>query len=290
MEPTTSGEFPRTLLLATDLSCRCDRALDRAVGLARAWGARLIAATVIEPDPGEFMERDRPTRMTKAERARRTLESYLGDTDLPVEIMVATGEPAAELLSISESRGCDFLVTGIARNDTLGSLLLGGTAKRLISNATVPALIVQERAAGIYRNIVVAAGRTDVAQAAILASARLFPEARITLLHARDAPVAAGIAPDSGNSEDQALADTMRADISADPRIGAELGARLEVVVAAGSIESLIGEFTEDHAADLTIVASRGRGAIFEALVGSTEHKLLDSHSGDLLIVRSGRN
>jgi len=38
---------------------------------------------------------------------------------------------------------------------------------------------------------------------------------------------------------------------------------------------------------DLTVVGSHGHGAIFEAVVGSTERKLLDSHAGDLLIVSS---
>lgn len=37
--PWESGA-PRLILLATDLSCRCDRALDRAVLLAQSWKAR----------------------------------------------------------------------------------------------------------------------------------------------------------------------------------------------------------------------------------------------------------
>ncbi len=44
--PTT----PRHILLATDLSSRSDRALDRAVRLAREWDARLVALTVVDPE------------------------------------------------------------------------------------------------------------------------------------------------------------------------------------------------------------------------------------------------
>ena len=44
-----SPHTPRAVLLSTDLSCRCDRALDRAVLSAKGWQARLVALTVVEP-------------------------------------------------------------------------------------------------------------------------------------------------------------------------------------------------------------------------------------------------
>lgn len=37
------------LLLASDLSSRCDRASDRAVQLARAWKAKLLVVHAIDP-------------------------------------------------------------------------------------------------------------------------------------------------------------------------------------------------------------------------------------------------
>ena len=39
---------PTRVLLATDLSARCDRALDRAVQLAQQWQAQLVAVNVAE--------------------------------------------------------------------------------------------------------------------------------------------------------------------------------------------------------------------------------------------------
>ena len=39
---------PKKILLATDLSPRCDRALDRAVLLAELWQAKLIILNVLE--------------------------------------------------------------------------------------------------------------------------------------------------------------------------------------------------------------------------------------------------
>ena len=38
---------------------------------------------------------------------------------------------------------------------------------------------------------------------------------------------------------------------------------------------------------DITVVGSHGHGAIFEAIIGSTARKLLDTHTEDILIVGS---
>jgi len=280
---------PQTILVATDLSCRCDRALDRATALAEEWGARLIAATVVEPDPGHLLERRgrrRPT--TPVERARRTLRSHLAGHST-AEILVAVGDPAAELQAIAEKESCDLVVAGVARNDMLGSLLLGGTAKRLIKNLSIPVLVVHDRPAGPYRNIIVATDRSQGAREALLASATLFPHARLTLFHAHDLP-AAGLAATARPEVDHDLRSRMLAEIIADPRVGTDLAARLDLVVETGAVERLISEFAEDRFADLTVVGSHGHGALFEAIIGSTERKLLESHSGDLLIVSSVDN
>jgi hypothetical protein len=50
-EPTP----PRTILCATDLSSRCDRALDRAALLARHWQAQLVVVHALQTAT-EFIE------------------------------------------------------------------------------------------------------------------------------------------------------------------------------------------------------------------------------------------
>ena len=50
-EPTP----PKTILCATDLSSRCDRALDRAALLARHWQARLVVVHALQTAT-EFIE------------------------------------------------------------------------------------------------------------------------------------------------------------------------------------------------------------------------------------------
>lgn len=45
--PSSTAAPPARLLLATDLSARCDRALDRAAQLAGEWHAELVALNVL---------------------------------------------------------------------------------------------------------------------------------------------------------------------------------------------------------------------------------------------------
>src|SRR3546814_7254277 len=49
----TSSNPPHSILLATDLSHRCDRALDRAVQLAQQWSARLLVVHAVEKEVDE---------------------------------------------------------------------------------------------------------------------------------------------------------------------------------------------------------------------------------------------
>ena len=279
--------IPRNILLATDLSCRSDRALDRAVGLARHWDARLIAATVLEPEPSDLMDPENaaPGRVTPAARARRTLASHLASAQGAVEIVVAAGEPASELQAIAEIEDCDVIVAGAAQNGTLGSLFVAGTVKQLVKASAKPVLVVHDRPVGSYTNIVVAADRSEGARQALLTSARLFPDAQLTLFHAQNFSAGASSDFERTAQRDEALRADLLGEILSDDRVDEALEQRLELVVATGSLDVLIGEFAAVRGADLTVVGSHGHRAIFEAFVGSTEQKLLENHAGDLLIV-----
>ena len=47
--PARPTAAPECILLATDLSARCDRALDRSAQLALQWHAKLVALNVLDP-------------------------------------------------------------------------------------------------------------------------------------------------------------------------------------------------------------------------------------------------
>ncbi|MCR5881267.1 universal stress protein [Phenylobacterium sp. J367] len=87
------------MLLATDLSSRCDRALDRSLQLARRWNARLVVLTVVEPEPPrrepvfELPSWRRPPDRPSAVEAR--LRRDLHEHGTVVDVKVVEGDPAA---------------------------------------------------------------------------------------------------------------------------------------------------------------------------------------------------
>lgn len=280
---------PKRILLATDLSCRCDRALDRAVQLSALWDAELIAATVVEPGPADLLE-ERPLswrrQATSAERMHWRLSRDVASVADDIRVIVETGDPATELSLIAERENCDLIVTGIARDETLGRMILGNTVSRLVRAAAIPVLVARDRPVRPYGRIVIATDFSDAALQATLVTSAFFPAAALTLFHGYDMPYAGYIAGQDFAGDAQALAEEAKAKLGSEERIAPALLEKLDVVVERGAPEALIADYVEDHQVDLTVVGSLGRGALFDAFIGSMDKRLLDSLEGDLLIVR----
>ena len=94
---------PKTILLATDLSCRCDRALDRATALAAEWQARLVVLHALQ-EPASVTDlpswrRPPDPRQVALQRVRNDLQGAQG---IDIEVMVERGEPATLILDVIE--------------------------------------------------------------------------------------------------------------------------------------------------------------------------------------------
>jgi nucleotide-binding universal stress UspA family protein len=282
---------PRKILLATDLSCRCDRALDRAVLLAAQWGAELIAAYVV--DPAE----QRPYRFGRTvpawhrqpsavERMRWRLHRDLAGGADNIRIIVEEGDPAEQLLAIAAREECDLIVSGIARDETLGRIFIGNTVNRLVRGSPVPVLIVRNRARAPYRTAVVATDFSEASMQALLATDTLLPGAYLTLFHGYDIPFAGYL----DDADYRKILGNMEKDLGtkfmSDPRVSDALRGRTSIIIDHGSIARLLGEYVEDQNVDLTVIGSHGRSALFDTFIGSTAKTLVENLNGDLLIVR----
>lgn len=296
MSTVTPQTTPKTILLATDLSARCDRALDRAVQLARQWQARLVALTVV--DPGTLsVERVRAApepswggdRGGPVERTLRQLRRDAAATDVEIVVRVEEGKVAETLARIAREEHADIIVTGIARSESLGRTVLGSSVDWLVRHAPLPVLVVRDRTHGAYRNIVVASDFSPSSRAALETAVRLFPEVATTVFNAFDVPFMGMMDPTAASAIEQgrqaAAADGARFLDSA--QLDAGQREHVSLHVEQGEPVRLSYEYARDHEADLIALGTHGRSALFDILIGSIARRILETAATDVLVVRS---
>ncbi|MDE8652817.1 universal stress protein [Novosphingobium album (ex Liu et al. 2023)] len=282
---------PRKILVATDLTPRCDRAVDRAVQLAEEFGAELIAAHIMDPTetPQYYIDRSRRSwrRLPDpVERMRWRLKRDLAGASEKIRVIVEEGNPAEKLVDLAIREQCDLIVTGDAGPESLSRMIFGSTVNRIVRGSTAPVLMVHDRPTRRYRDIVIATDFSEASLQALRSVAAFFPKSDLTLFHGYDIPYAGFIVDRDIESELRSIEKEITAKFMSDPRIEPKMKSRTAVVIQHGSPEALLGDFIDDRSIDLTVIGSHGRGAIFDALIGSNAKRLVERLEGDLLIVR----
>ncbi len=289
---------PKKILLATDLSGRCDRALDRAAMLAVDWNAELIAVHALE-QPDDFYMTDLERRLPfwrRSPDAARVVEDQLRldlQHSVPkVSTIAEKGDPTDLVLRVAETSGCDLIVLGIARDETLGRFGLGTTVDRLLRRSRVPLLIVRQRPRSPYGNILVATDFSDSARCALQAAAGFFPDRNLTLFHAYHAPLA-GRATDPARYQDdyRQVVTTDNLAFLAGADIPESVRRNIELVAEHGHPSPLIHQYVREKGMDLIVLGTHGRSALLEIFIGSTAKDILSAVlSCDILVVREPRS
>ena len=282
---------PKKILLATDLSCRCDRALDRATTLANEWGAQLVVVHALQyPSGGEDLPSWR-SRADPRQIAWRRVQQDLRDArQLDVQIVVEPGDPAALVLATAERHHCELIITGIARDETLGRVILGTTVERLLHQSDAPLLVVKRRPRGSYRDVVVATDFSEGSRRALEVALALLPEARLGLFHAFEVPFR-GHMNDPAAARDAWSKDAAKecqAFLAATPGV-AESRRHISTQCESGSVVSLLRELLETRDIDLVAMGTEGRGYLGSRLLGSVALSLLHGLPVDMLVTRNTR-
>ena len=283
---------PRKILLATDLSARCDRAMDRAAALAKAWQAELLAVHALEQTDDFYathLEDLLPSwrRMPDAARVvEDQLRHDLMEASGRITAVVEKGEPVDVIVRVAEAQGADLIVTGIARDETLGRIGLGNTVHRLLRRTKVPLLIVKQRARSPYRHIVVATDFSESSRCALQAAMALFPEEKLKIFHAYDAPMA-GFASDPKRFREQFRnwAITEYEAFLAASGIHDKHKQTFDFLAEEGHASRLLRQYVHDRMADLVVLGTHGQTGLLDRLIGSTAMEILSSLSCDALIV-----
>ena len=285
----TSTAIPKRLMLATDLSARCDRALDRAGLLAESWGAELVAVNVLDVanNPDQILAwAGRASEREMREIALHELRRNTQGVKAPITLRVERGdEPADVLCNVADEVQADLVVSSVARSEVLGRFLLGSTVEQLARRLTQPLLIVRQRARQPYRRIVVATDLSAGAHAGLQAAARLFPGQPLQLYHAHDVPLA-GLA----GRADEALPVSRTAQQACEALLAETPlppSTAVSIQCERGAVASTLPSYVRTHDVDLVVLGIQARAGLLGALLGSTALRLLQWLPSDVLLVRS---
>lgn len=273
------------ILLITDLSPRCDRAMDRAAALAKMHGVCLIALHVM--DTPWLAKLTQPAwhslQQDNIALARKQLQTDLSHAGVELTVLVETGNPVEVIEQVAKDNQCSLIVSGTAREETLGRLVLGNTVERLARRASTPLLIVRARAFAPYAKILMTTDFSGGAKQALMFAQALFGQANITLYHAFE-EVAGIYQLDGPTVKEQIQALASKAHKFAQSTPGLQ-NAELPAVIEHGTPHELVPVYVQANHIDLVVMGTHGVTGVVRAAMGSVAEKLLASLRCDVLIV-----
>lgn len=285
---------PAKILLATDLSARSDRALDRAAQLARQWGSQLLIVhaldrafesswTLAEPIPSWRQSLSREANIQN--QIKRDLRE---EVDL-LTVHVEEGDAAQVILTTASREGCELIIVGTARDELFGRRLLGNTVEQLVRKSPVSVLVVKARPNGPYQHVLVGTDFTEESRYGLEVAAGSFPQSRMTLMHSFEVPYQALL---SDTISSQPFAQTERATMAEFVREAALPGpirSRILTTIEHGPPGVMLRRYVEEQHADLTVIGAYGKGVLFHLFVGGNAPQIIDSVPSDVLLVRAHR-
>lgn len=284
---------PKKILLATDLSARSDRALDRAVQLARQWGAGLVVVHALETQPvtdRPFYHEELPSWRRPPDPALAVEKQIRRDIREPVSdlrIMVTKGTPTDIILDVARQESCDLIVMAAAHDQGFGRISLGQTVEQIIRHAPASVLIVKTRPAGAYRHVLVGTDFTDEARFGLSVAARLFPEAAFAVMHAFQSPYRSLLGTSQFSRDFSAMEQEEIKTFVSDAELTPDIRAGIVTLIEHGPPDQMLPRYVIEHNADLTVIGTIARGMLFHLLIGGHAPKIVTETPSDVLVVRA---
>lgn len=274
-----------SILVASDLSYRSDRALTRAFLIAAETGARLTVLSVIDEDMHAEI-RDKAIRHARARLDSISAAQPKADEVIHVQHVMA-GDPLRDIVRAADEAGAELIVLGRHRDRPVLDLFMPTTMEKLARLASVPVLLVHDAPEHGYRRILAPVDFSPASVAALRSAMSAAPHAALHAFHAYSAPFKGflgGDAPEEGGSHrfrDEACAalGTWRAASRLPERMG-------EVEIVEGAVGETLGARLAKEKPDLLAIGAHGRAAFSPSLLGRFTEDLIRDAPCDLLVAR----
>lgn len=270
-------EVHHPILVATDLSARSDRSVDRASLLADRAKVHLFVCHVVES--GSPLADDPAL-------AAAAVQAVLPDTAADVEILVKEGSAPDVILEQAIHNDCGLIITGVARYNQLGDYFVGTAVDRIIREAEAPVLVVKQRPRSDYSTIVVATDFSSCSRHALVTAGALFPSAAVHLVHAFHVPFEGFLSVEQNEAAFQAEAQEEFDSFLDDAAIPPSLRQKLTPHLRYGETQSVVQKVAHELAADLVVLGTHGRSGFSKAVFGSMAESVLQCVTSDTMVIR----
>jgi universal stress protein E len=280
----------KKIMMATDLSARSDRALARAVSLARVLGAELDVVHVVDEDLPEALA------AAQQQAAKQAIEAEINRLDstneLHVSVSSVLGQAYIDILDLAETTGAQIIVLGIHRVDTLKDMFRGTTVERIVRGGELPVLLVKDPVAGSYGRILVGVDFSVHSRRAVEFAVDLAPGGEFHLVHAYDVPFK-GFLHGTGTRREVSQQHQAQFDRMIEEEMAAFLAGRpgnaprLERIMKEGSPREVINQQVNDLKPDLLVIGTHGRTGVAHAFLGSVAEDILKNPPCEVLVVKA---
>jgi nucleotide-binding universal stress UspA family protein len=279
----------KRILVATDLSPRADRALDRAVQLAAAQAAKLTVLYVQE----ELLLKKWTEQSLREVRKklRQKSKAWYQQNNLTATIRTIVGKPFVEIIRRARTEKADVVLVGAHGEHFLRDLFLGTTAEAVIRKGDRTVLVVKQPPHGLYQRVLVPVDFSDASRQALEAAFALAPVAEFHVFHATGAVFEEQLRL-GGLSESDIIRHRRRAVVDARQDMerflrGVDCGTRhVRSQVQSGRAVPGISQAVAQLGADLVALGTRGRSDLPYTLLGSVAQLLLREMPCDVLLAR----
>lgn len=281
------------IMVATDFSSHAQRAVARALILAREHDARL---EVVHALPGRdvlgrlFGARDTVAQVerTVAERLAGVVESLAGH-GVEVGSKLVKGSPAQAIADAMGKHPPMVLVVGAHGKSSVRDVVFGTTAERLVERAACPVLVVNTSSRKRYERVLVSVDLGPASERALAAAEALCPQATLLALHVFEAPfemklLGAGVGELEVRRHRAESKRRAGKELQAFLHEGKGQPARAKAVLRNGSPPDQIVGAAAQYRADLVVVG-RNRSLASDLFVGSVSKHVLRRAATDVLVV-----
>ncbi len=265
------------ILIASDLSARNDRAVDRAIMLGKQLALPVCLVHVRKPGTKDA---------GGADKLRQVALNSLPDPAAPVEIRMPIGSAPEEVARTAVDFDAAMIVCAVARFNGLNDYFIGTAVDYIIAKGKLPVLVVKQRPHADYRNLLVAVDFSSHSGHALKVAADLFPAAEITLMHAYHVAFEGFQKAPHLRDETLKLREKNLEEFFADPDLNV-LRDRVRTEFVYGDVGAALLQAVDEHNPDLVVAGTHGAGVIRRAVIGSIASSMLAWVSQDMLVVPS---